>query len=105
MANSQLGPDQLLRTIVDLAAGTIGEGAAIRILTPDLQAIERDVIAHPNEFTRLRLAASLQQSARHPVANDGITAEVVGNGKLLSYLRQRDWRPEYQRLFTELLFD
>ncbi len=69
LATSRLGPDQLLRTIVDLAAATIGEGAAIRILTPDHQAIERDVTAHPNESIRLRLTASLQRSAREPAAS------------------------------------
>src|SRR6478672_5876566 len=41
LATSRLGPDELLKTIVELAASTIGEGAAIRILTPDHREIER----------------------------------------------------------------
>jgi len=105
LATSRLGPDELLRAIVDLASATIGEGAAIRILSPDHREIERDVIAHPDESVRIRLAASLQRSARDPVPNDGILAEVVQKGKLLSNFRQRDWRPEYQRIFTERVFD
>ena len=84
---------------------TIGEGAAIRILSPDHRTIERDVTAHPDESVRLRLAASLQRSARDPVPGDGLLAEVLSKGKLLSDFRQRDWRPEYQRIFTERVFD
>ena len=105
LATSRLGPEELLQAIVDLAAATIGEGAAIRILTPDHRTIERDVAAHPDESVRLRLAASLQRSARDPVPGDGLLAEVLTKGKLLSDFRQRDWRPEYQRIFTERVFD
>ena len=93
LATSRLGLDELLRTIVDLACTTVGEGAAIRILSADQRAIELDVTAHPDESVRLRLAASLQRSARDPVPIDGIVAEVVQKGKLLSDFRQRDWSP------------
>jgi PAS domain S-box-containing protein len=105
LATSRLGPEELLQVIVDLAAATIGEGAAIRILSPDLRTVERDVAAHPDESVRLRLVASLQRSARDPVPGDGPLAELLTKGKLLSDFRQRDWRPEYQRIFTERVFD
>jgi GAF domain-containing protein len=105
LATSRLGPDDLLRTIVDLAAATIGEGAAIRILSTDRRTIERDVAAHPDESVRLRLEDSLRRSAQDPVPYDGPLAEVLTTGKLLSDFRQRDWRPEYQLIFTEGIFD
>lgn len=104
LATSRLGPDQLLQSVVDLAARTVGEGAAIRILTPDHRAIERDVISHPDESIRLRLAASLR-SAQEPVPDDGLVSDVVERGLLLSDFQQRDWRPEYQRIFAERVFD
>ncbi len=105
LATSRLGPEQLLRTIVEHAAGAIGEGAAIRILTPGHRAIERDVIAHPNESIRLRLAASLQRSARDPIPDSGILAEIVDKGRLLSDSRQGNWKPEFRQNFTDRVFD
>ena len=37
MATSRLGPEELMASIANLAATAIGEGAAIRILSPDLR--------------------------------------------------------------------
>ena len=82
----------------------IGEGAAIRILSPDLHTIERDVIAHPDPAVRHRLEVSLQKSAAWPVPVEGIPGQVVGQGKLVSRIRPDGWRPEYQQLFAERVF-
>ena len=104
MATSRLGPDELMASIANLAASCIGEGAAIRILSPDLRTIERDVIAHPDPEVRRRLEISLQRSAAWPVPDSGIPGQVIGQGKLVSKSRPDGWRPEYQRLFAERVF-
>jgi PAS domain S-box-containing protein len=104
LATSRLGPDELMVSIANLASTTIGEGAVIRILTPDLGSIERDVIAHPDAEVRRRLESELQKSAAWPVPSEGIPGQVVGKGKLVSRIRQEGWRPEYQELFAERVF-
>ena len=67
LATSRLGPEELLRTIVDLAAGDHRRGRRDSDSVSRPPEIERDVTAHPDESVRLRLAASLQRSARDPV--------------------------------------
>lgn len=105
LATSSLGPEGLMASIANLAATTIGEGAAIRILSPDLRTIERDVIAHPNEPARIALEEAMQRSQSWPVPRDGIPGEVIGKGALIARIRPDGWRPYYHRLFTERIVE
>lgn len=105
VATSRLSPDELMFSVANLAATTIGGGAAIRILSPDLRFVERDVVAHPDESVRRSLAAALRRTADWAVPTDGIPAEVIGRGRLVSRLRPDAWKPEYQRVFTERVFE
>ncbi len=104
MATSKLGPEKMMAGIAELAATAVGDGAAIRILCPDLMTIERDIVAHPDEAARRRFAAALRRSAGWPVPDDGIPGEVVGKGRLLSRLRPDGWRPGFAEMFTQRIF-
>ena len=104
LATSKLGPEQLMARIADLAATAVGDGAAIRILSPDLLTIERDVVAHPDEAARRAFRTALRRSADWPVPAGGIPGEVIGEGRLLSRLRKDGWRPEFDEMFARRIF-
>lgn len=97
------GTEDLLDGVVKLAAMTIGEGAGIRILTADLQQVERDVLEHPDPEIRRRFSQSLQASAGTFDLNSPMGAEVIGRGDIISRLRTDSWKAEFAGQFQEAI--
>ena len=48
LAAAYRGPEGPLHSIADLAAADLNAAAVLRVLTPDLQAVELDVTSHPD---------------------------------------------------------
>lgn len=104
MATSRLAPEELCTSIATLASTALGDGAILRILSPDLRTIEQDVIAHPDLAALNQLAAAIKHTAGSAVPGEGLAADVVQHGRLISKIRPGSWKPEYQQRFRERIF-
>jgi signal transduction histidine kinase len=106
LAAAYLGPEGPLHSIADLAAADLNAAAVLRVLTPDLLAVELDVTSHPDERIRSTIADAMTRSTQcfepGPVRD-----EVIRKGRIVSsdqttrpanhdrFVEQTGWRFEH----------
>ena len=83
VSGSAPGPDGTLQGIADLAASELGAAAVIRLLTPDLDAVESDITSHPDEDTRLAIDAAMTRSTQC-FEPGPIRDQVIRQGQIVS---------------------
>ena len=84
----------MLQRITDIAASAAGDGAVLRVLTPDGLAVESDLIAHSDERTKKRIATFLQRRAQPFDRGVGLPGAVLASGRLLTSIGNADWKAE-----------
>jgi len=106
LAAAYSGPEGPLHSIADLAAADLNAAAVLRVLTPDLQAVELDVTSHPDEHLRVAIAAAMTRS-RQCFEPGPIRDEVIRQGRIVSsdptirpanhsrFVNQTGWRFEH----------
>jgi hypothetical protein len=62
LAAASRGPEEPLHSIADLAAADLTAAAVIRVLTPDLQAVDLDVTSHPDPRIRTSIESAMKRS-------------------------------------------
>jgi signal transduction histidine kinase/PAS domain-containing protein len=95
------GTEELLTGVVKLASRTLGDGAGIAILAPDLQSIERDLVEHPDPAIRRRFGETLRASAQPYNPDSPLAAEIVGRGNVVSRFRAASWQEEFAGHFRD----
>lgn len=102
VATTHSGLNDLLQNITNLAASALGEGAILRILTPE-GLIEQDMFAHRDEDGRQRLQDALSQSAEHfdPADHLAVYPEVTGLGMTLTSIESPGALSAIRTLFGE----
>jgi len=95
-----------LHSIADLAAADLNAAAVIRVLTPDLQAVELDVTSHPDPQVRASIATAMTRSRQcfepGPIRDDVIRQGLIVSSGLIAkppnhgrFVAQTGWRFEH----------
>ena len=101
LAASRSGGTDVLQNITEFAAVALDSAAALRVLTPDLDSLEIDLVAHPDEHYRERLTDALRLSSESIDRPSTVREEVIVKGRLMCSIGRRRRRPEFMRRFSE----
>jgi signal transduction histidine kinase/PAS domain-containing protein len=98
LVGKPLSLDKTLQRITDLAAAAAGDGAELRVLTPDGQSIEWDLVSHADDAVRGRIVGFLGTEAAGFAPAAGLHEQVLAHGRLLTSIGNTDWRTELEQL-------
>jgi signal transduction histidine kinase/PAS domain-containing protein len=87
---------EMLQRITDIAAAAAGDGAVLRVLTPDGLTVEQDLIAHADPAAKTRIAEFLRGHAQRFDPATGLHGEVLAIGQLLTSIGNPGWGPDLQ---------
>jgi signal transduction histidine kinase len=87
---------EMLQRITDIAAATVGDGAVLRVLTPDRRAVEQDLIAHADPAAKARITDFHHTQAESFDPTAGPHGDVLTHGHMVSSIGNPNWRPDLQ---------
>jgi signal transduction histidine kinase len=87
---------EMLQRITDIAAATVGDGAVLRVLTPDRLAVEQDLIAHADPAAKARITDFHHTQAESFDPTAGPHGDVLTHGHMVSSIGNPNWRPDLQ---------
>jgi len=85
---------ELMHSITDIAATETGEGAVLRVLTPDRKGVELDLVSHTDATAKERIQQFLRANSIDFDPRSGLHGAVFARGQLLSSIGDPDWRIE-----------
>ena len=88
---------EMLQRITDIAAATAGDGAVLRVLTPDGLSVEQDCVSHSDPAAKARIAELLRGRGNLFDPAAGLHGEVLATGRLLTSIGNQNWRPALAR--------
>lgn len=96
MATDPRSLAELMRSITDIAAAAAGDGAVLRVLTPDRKGVELDLVSHPDPVAKERIHQFLRANSTDFDPAAGLHGAVFARGHLLSSIDNPRWRVELE---------
>ena len=98
LAGPRLAGADLLQNVAERASVALDSVAFLRLLSPNLDAIERDLVAHPVEQIRRNVEVAMRRSSQSFEPGTPVHDQVIRRGTLLSTIGPQEVPPESLRL-------